>query len=102
MVGEIQERRSHTGDKTQKYFLRLGHEATWDINKDLRLSQEFDFYPQVGELPSHRYRVEGNLAYRLVKNLSLNLTFLAQADPRTLADIEPDDVQVRSSLGWKF
>ena len=46
MGGEFQERRSLTGAKTQKYFLRLGHEATWDINKDLRLSQEFDFYPQ--------------------------------------------------------
>jgi hypothetical protein len=100
--GEYQDKKSTTGISTQKYFWRLGQEATWDPTDNVRISEEFEFYPQIGELVSHRYRVEGNIAYKLIKNLSLNLTVMAEAEPENPLDFEPDDIQIRSSLGWKF
>jgi len=99
---EYQEQKSTRNVSSQNYLWRLGQSTTWQINKDLKASAEFDFFPRIGELPSHRYRAEANLAYRLWKSLSLNFTLLAEAYPETLRDIEPDDLQLRSSLGWTF
>ncbi|MGB0582078.1 MAG: DUF481 domain-containing protein, partial [Limisphaerales bacterium] len=99
---EYQEQKSTRDVSSQTYLWRLGQSATWQVNKDLKVSAEFDFFPRIGELPSHRYRSEGNIAYRLLKTLSLNFTVLAEAYPETLQDIEPDDLQFRTSLGWTF
>ena len=100
--GEYQDKKSTTGISIQKYFWRLGNQLTWDPIDDLRFTEKLDFYPQIGELVSHRYRLEGNIAYKIIKNLSLNLTVLVEAEPESVLDFEPDDIQLRSSLGWKF
>lgn len=99
---EYQEQKSTRNVSSQNYLWRLGQGINWDLTKNLKFSEEIDFFPQIGELPSHRYRAEGNIAYRLLKSLSLNFTVLAEAYPETLQDIEPDDLQLRSSLGWTF
>ena len=91
-----------TGFRTERYFWRLAQLIRWNINRDLTFTEEFEFFPRVGDLVNHRYRAEANLAYQLIKNLSLNFTVMAEADPQQLNDFVPDDVQIRSSLGWRF
>lgn len=100
--GEFEDKRATSGISNQKYFWRIAENGTWTINDSLTLSEELEFFPQIGELVSHRYRFEANAAYKLLKNMTLNLTFLAEADPESLKDFEPESVQIRSSLGLKF
>jgi hypothetical protein len=100
--GEYEDKLSTSGRSTQRYFLRLAQILRWTINDDLTFTEEFEFYPRVADLVNHRYRVEGNIAYRLIKNLDLNLTVLAEADPQNLSDFVPDDIQLRTSIGWRF
>ncbi|MGY8672083.1 MAG: DUF481 domain-containing protein [Verrucomicrobiia bacterium] len=100
--GEFEDKRATSGISTQKYFWRLAENVTWRINENLTLSEELEFFPQIGELVNHRYRFESNLAYKLLRNLTLNFTVLAEADPENLSDFEPESLQVQSSLGFKF
>jgi hypothetical protein len=100
--GEFEDKRATSGISTQKYFWRIAENATWRINENLTLSEELEFFPQIGELVNHRYRFESNLAYKLIRNLTLNFTVLAEADPENFKDFEPESLQVRSSLGYKF
>lgn len=100
--GEYEHKLSTTGRVRSRYFWRIGQVARWKINDDLDFTEEFEFFPRIGDLVAHRYRIEANLAYRLIKNLSLNFTVMAEADQIRLTDIEPDDLQFRSSLSWRF
>ena len=100
--GEYEDKLSTTGRRTERYFWRLAQLIRWNINRDLTFTEEFEYFPRIAGLVNHRYRAEANFAYRLIKNLSLNLTVLAEADPQQLNDFVPDDVQIRSSLGWRF
>ncbi|MBG88120.1 MAG: hypothetical protein CMO80_14625 [Verrucomicrobiales bacterium] len=100
--GEFEDKRATSGISTQKYFWRLAENATWSINDSLTFTEQLEFFPQLGELSNHRYRFESNLAYKLLKNLTLNFTVLAEADPESITDFEPESLQVRSSLGFKF
>jgi len=100
--GEYEYKLSTTGRITERYFWRLAQLIRWNIGKDLTFTEEFEYFPRIGELVNNRYHAEANFAYRLVKNLSLNLTVLAEADPQRLNDFVPDDLQIRSSLGWRF
>jgi len=100
--GEYQDKKATTGQSTQKYFWRLGNQLTWDPIDDLRVTERLNFYPRIGEQVSHRYRLEVNLAYKIIKNMALNLTLQAEAEPESIREFAPDDIQIRSSLGWKF
>lgn len=100
--GEFQDKKSTRGTSTQKYFWRIGHQTVWDPTQKLRISQEIEFYPKIGELINHRYQLESNISYKLIKNLTLNFTVLVEAEPENISEFDPDDIQLRSSLGWKF
>lgn len=100
--GEYEDKLSTTGLTTQRYFWRLAQLIRWNLSKDFTLTEEFEYFPRIGALVNNRYRAEVNFAYRLIKNLTLNLTVLAEADPQRLNDFVPDDLQIRSSLGWRF
>ena len=47
-------------------------------------------------------RIETNLRYWLKTYLSLNLTVINLYDTRVAQGVEPNDLQIRSSIGVKF
>ncbi len=99
---ELEEKRFRSGREDSHYFMRLAQIFSWDINSKLKFSEKFELFPQIGNLEAHRFRLEGNTAYALWKNLSLNLTVLAESESKTVNNLNPETIQVRSSLGIRF
>jgi len=99
---ELEEKRFRSGRKDSNYFIRLAQVFHWEINSKLKFDEKFELFPQIGNLEAHRFRIEGNVAYAFWKNLSLNLTVLAESESKTVNNLRPESIQVRSSLGIRF
>jgi hypothetical protein len=65
------------------------------------LEEKFEFFPRV-DLEQYRFRFETTLRYWLVQNLSLNLTVLNLYDSDPARNVDRNDLQIRSALGFKF
>jgi hypothetical protein len=86
---------------TRDFFARFAEDLTWKVNHHVTLTEKFEFFPEL-DLESYRSRFESTLSYALWQNLSLNLTVLDLYDSKPAEDVPYNDLQVRSSLGWKF
>jgi hypothetical protein len=87
------------------YFsLRVAEMLTWKINPRVQFDEKFEFYPRLTSWSDYRLRAEGNLAYKLnaAGSLFLNFTVVDSYDTKPAANVSPNDLQVRSSLGLKF
>jgi hypothetical protein len=82
--------------------IRFGQEATWRITQKLLLTQKAQVTPSVEDLADYRLRFEARLSYPLFKNLSLNLNVIDQYDSQPAPGVEPNDLQVQSTIGFTF
>ena len=69
---QVEDRSDDT--RTESFYYRLAEDVTWKINKQMTLTEKFEFFPRADEPRMFRFRFESNLAYALMQNLSLNLT----------------------------
>jgi hypothetical protein len=66
------------------------------------LTQKAQFVPNVDDFGDYRLRLEGRLTYPLLKNLTLNLNVIDLYDSRPAPGVQPNDLQVQSTVGINF
>ena len=88
--------------ETEKFFFRFAEEASWKITPKLTFDEKFEFFPQVEDFSTYRFRFESNVRYALLNNLFFTVTVIDQYDSDPAEGIGPNDLQVRSTIGVKF
>ena len=98
----FQEQNRTDGTTTDVFYFRLGQLGRWAINNRLTLDEKLEFFPEWDDLTEYKMRLEGNLRLWLYGNLSLNLTVIDLYDTLAAPGVEPNDLQIRSTLGVSF
>ncbi len=97
-----QEQNFSSGMETDSIYFRLAELCKWTITPKFSLDQKVEYFPQWNDAREYKLRFEANLRYWLRSNLSLNLTVINLYDTRVALGVEPNDLQIRSSIGVKF
>lgn len=97
---QIQDFKNSRERKT--YNPRLAQDVRWNLGPLLSFDEKSEYFPDVENLRAYRLRAEANLRYWLRSNLSLNLTVIDNYDTRTALGVGQNDLQIKSSLGFKF
>jgi hypothetical protein len=97
---QVQERSDNT--ITRSFYYRLAEDFTWKVNKQMTMTEKFEFFPRAGEPSQYRAHFESTLSYALLSHLSINLTALDFYDTNPAAGVPPNSFELRSSLGLKF
>ena len=84
------------------FFYRFAENFNWRIRERLTLDEKLEYLPRVEDLGEYKLRFESNLRYWLRNNLAFIVTVLDQYDTQTAKGVEPNDLQLRSSIGVKF
>ena len=91
-----------TGPTERNVFLRFAQNASWQIAQRVSLKESLAYLPQSLDFSVYRVRLESTLAFALLDNLSLNLSVLNFYNSRPAANVEANQLQLRSSLGLHF
>ncbi|MGH7952434.1 MAG: DUF481 domain-containing protein [Limisphaerales bacterium] len=86
----------------ETFSFRLAEDITWIIQKNLKLTENLAFYPNVEDNGQFRNDFQSVLSYGFWKNLSVNLTALDCYDTQVAADVDRNRFEIRSSLGITF
>lgn len=97
---EAQYRRDTANLET--FYLRFGFDTTWKIRRNLKLTQEEAFYPDMEQEGQYHNDFTANLSYGFWKNLSLNLTLQDDYNTEVAPGVDRNRLEVRSSLGITF
>lgn len=90
------------GTDTELVVVRLSEDLEWRATPTMTLEERFEFLPKIDDWGTYRFRFEGNMEYRLMGNVSLNLTVINQYDTTPAKNVQQNDLQVRSSVGLAF
>jgi len=83
-------------------YARAGEDVTWKIFPQTTLSQRASVLTRV-DLPQQlQFRLEANLAFAIVKNISFNLTAIEMYDTRPVPGVAANEFQLRSAIGLAF
>jgi putative salt-induced outer membrane protein YdiY len=97
---QVQERSE--GDSPESAYLRLADNLTWKLADRIMLRKKLEFQLSLQEASQFRLRLDSTVEYRLWHSLSLNLTFLDLYDTNPAPGVDPNEVQLRSALGFTF
>lgn len=91
-------------DGTVKNFegLRIGEHANWIINPRWNLDQKLDCLPQYSGSFDFQTRLEVNLRYLLLSNLTLNFTVIEFYDTQPAPGVSNNDLLLRGTIGVRF
>jgi len=84
------------------FYMRLSENGTWKINQKFTLDHRFEYFPSFTSLNEFRLRGEATLRYWLWSSLSLNIGVMEAYDTSPAEGVPPNDLQVRSSIAFKF
>lgn len=84
------------------YGLRIAEIFAWRIWENLTADLKVEFFPDLREFGEYRLRLESTLRYPVSKRLSLNLDVIDLYDTRPAQQVEPNDLQIRSTIGVAF
>jgi putative salt-induced outer membrane protein YdiY len=90
------------GTHIREAYYRFGQDLTWKINKQLSLTEKYEYFPRANSPSEFRMRFESNLSYALILNFSLNFTVVDFYDTQPAATVPNNDFQFRTTLGVKF
>ena len=90
------------GNESKNVYFRLAEDLNWKINKKTDLVQKVEFFPQADTFSKFRFRFDSTLRYALLQNLSINLTVIDLYDSKPALNTNPNDLQIRSSIGVRF
>ena len=90
------------GANPESGYFRLGDNLTWKIADRVTLAKKLEFLLNVQDGNEFRVHLDSNLSYRLWNSLSLNFTLLDLYDTNPAPGVNPNELQVRSSLGFTF
>ena len=88
--------------ETESVYGRLAEEVVWKISPKIAFDEKFEFFPRIEHVEQYRFRVEGNLRYSFLNNFSLIFTVMDHYDTNPAKDVPPNDLQLTSSIGFKF
>jgi hypothetical protein len=88
--------------RVRNAYYRFGQNLTFKINKQLSLTEKYEYFPQADSPDQFRMRFESSLNYALILNFSLNLSLVDLYDTQPAATVPNNDFQLRTSLGVKF
>lgn len=87
---------------TEAFYGRLAEDATWRVTPRLTVDEKVEYFPSLADAREYRFRVESNLKYALVNNLSFIVTVIDSYETETAQGVPRNDLQIRSSIGVKF
>jgi putative salt-induced outer membrane protein YdiY len=99
---DYQAQNRSTGEDTSNVYGRLSDSLTWKLNSRLSFTKKFEYYFNVEDVAKFRFRLDSTLSYRLVENLSLNLSVLDTFDTDPAPKVDKNEMQIRSSIGITF
>jgi putative salt-induced outer membrane protein YdiY len=82
--------------------VRVGQEMTWKPLPKLIVTEKAQIVPDVANLHNYKMRAEATVSYPFFKNLTLNLNLIDQYDSQPPANVDHNDLQIISTLGYKF
>lgn len=92
-----------TRDPPHSYIsFRIGESVFWKITEKLTLDQKIEFMPRSLGLQNFQVRGEATLSFSITSLLNLNFTMADTYDDRPAAGISPNDLQFRSSIGFRY
>ena len=98
----FQEQNRSDGSDTDVFYYRLAEHGKWAINSRFTVDQKLEYFPQWDTFQEYKLRFEGNLRFWLYGNMSLNLTLINLYDTMPAQGVDPNDLQIRSTLGIRF
>jgi putative salt-induced outer membrane protein YdiY len=90
------------GGNVDSIFIRAAEDATWKIAPRLSFTEKFEFFVNAEEFSQFRFRFDSTFSYKLIENLSLNLTVIDQYDTDPAPTVDENEFQIRSSIGITF
>lgn len=97
-----QVQRRSTGENIDSMYLRAAEDVTWKLNSRISFSKKFEFFLNGDDPEQFRFRLDANLSYKLIDNLSLNFSVLEQYDTDPAPRVDQNEVQFRSTIGITF
>lgn len=90
------------GGNRDSIFVRLAEDVTWKIAPRLSFTEKFEFFVNAEDTKQLRFRLDSNFSYKLIENLSLNLTVIDLYDTDPAPSVDQNEFQIRSSIGITF
>lgn len=97
-----QEQRRSAGGDVESFYFRLAEDVTWKITPKLTFDERVEFFPNAEKLEQYRARVEANLTFALLQNVSLKLSLLDLYDTDPATGVDNNELQIRSLVGVNF
>jgi hypothetical protein len=89
--------------ETESVYFRFAEDAIWKVTPRIAFDEKFEFFPRIeGGFHEYRFRLEANLRYSLLNNVSLIFTVRDLYDTNPAKDVPQNDLQLTSSIGVKF
>jgi len=90
------------GDDTSSVYARLGDSITWKISPRVSFTKKLEYYFNLEDSERFRLRLDSNLRFQLIDNLSLNLSVVDFFDTDPAPKVDKNELQIRTSIGLKF
>ena len=97
-----QAQRRSAGGNLDSLFIRAAQDATWKIAPRVSFSEKFEFFVNGENTSQFRFRLDSTFSYKLIENLSLNLTVTDLYDTDPAPSVDQNEFQIRSSIGITF
>lgn len=89
-------------DRIEALYARVGEDLTWKVDSRITFSQRAALLTRVDAPDQMQLRLEANLAFGIVKNVTFNLTAIELYDTRPVPGVTPSEFQLRSAIGLAF
>ncbi|MEK7781666.1 MAG: DUF481 domain-containing protein [Verrucomicrobiota bacterium] len=90
------------GVNVDSIYWRLAEDFVWKITPRLSWSKKFEFFLDGEDVQEFRFRLDSNLNYELIKNLSLILNLSDTFDTEPAVRVNKNELQIRSAIGITF
>lgn len=84
------------------YSIRVAEIFAWRIWEKLTADAKIELFGNLDDVGEYRLRLESNLRYPVTDRLSLNVVLVDLYDSQPAEGVEPNDLQIRSTIGVKF
>ena len=90
------------GGNLDSIFIRAAEDATWKLSPNVSMSEKYEFFVNAEDFSQYRFRLDSTLSYKLIENLSLNLTLIDLYDTDPAPNVDRNELQIRTSIGITF
>jgi len=95
-------RKEQTGDHQDTLFYRFAQACKWIVNTRVSFEEKIDLITQYDNFENYKMRLEASAKYALGPRLSLNLAVINTYDTEPAPGVEPNNLQVLSTIGVRF